>query len=46
MLPTMQLLVEDAMYVSQGGIEMYVGYVAYQWICEYPLSLPHSMINQ
>ena len=32
MLTTIQGLVEYAMYVSQGEITMYGGYVAYQFI--------------
>ena len=34
MLPTMQALVEDAMYVSQGDIPMSEGDTAYHWSCE------------
>ena len=45
MLPTMQGLVKDAVYVSQGKIPMYVGDAAYRWSCVWHLSLPHGMIN-
>ena len=44
--PTMQVLVEDAMYVSQGNIPMYGGDAEYKWICDWILSLPHGLINQ
>ena len=45
MLPTMQVLVEDEMYVSQGGILMYGGDDAYPLICAWSLILPHGLIN-
>ena len=34
MLPTIHVLVKDAMYVSRGEIPMYVGDAEYQWIYE------------
>ena len=43
---TMQILAEDAMYVSQGYIPMLGGDAAYQRRCAWRLSLPHDMINQ
>ena len=43
--PTMQGLVEDVIYVSQGGLPMSRGDAAYQWICAWRLSLPHGLIN-
>ena len=46
MLPTMQGLVENAMYISQGGIPMYEGDVSYQWSCVWRLILICCMINQ
>ena len=46
MLPTMQGLVEDVMYVYQGGIPMSVGYDTYKWVCAWSLSLPHGLISQ
>ena len=33
MLPTMQELMEDAMYIYQGGLPMYLRDAAYHWIC-------------
>ena len=33
MLPTMQGLVEDEMYVYQAGIKIYGEDADYQWIC-------------
>ena len=46
MLPTMQVLVEDVMYVFKGGIPMSVWGSEYQLICAWPLSLPIGLINQ
>ena len=46
MLPNMQGLVEDAMYVAQGVIPMSTeGIIFYQWSYRIPI-LPHSLINQ
>ena len=46
MLPAIQVLVGDVMYVSQGGIPMFGGGGAYQWSCAWHMSLPHGIINQ
>ena len=46
MLTTMQVLVEDVMYVSQGGITMSGGDALYYWSCSWCMRLPHGMINQ
>ena len=46
MLPTMQGLVEDVIYVSQGGIPISGGDAAYQWNCAWHLIIPHGLINQ
>ena len=45
MLPTMQGLVEDVMYFSQGKIPIPGGDATYQYIYRSPV-LPHGMINQ
>ena len=37
MLPTMQGLVEDEMYISQGGTPMSGGDYVYKWICAWHL---------
>ena len=41
----MKGVVEDAMYVSQGGLSMYGRDAEYQWICAWCLSLSHVLIN-
>ena len=46
MLSNTQRLVEDVMYLYQGGMPMYVVDYAYQWICAWCLILPHGLINQ
>ena len=46
MLPTMQGLVEYAMYVSRGGLPMSVRDTEYQWIFTWRPSSPHGLINQ
>ena len=43
---TMQVLVENSMYVSQDVLPMSGGYAAYQWIWAWCLSLPHGLISQ
>ena len=45
MIPTMQGLVEDMMYVSQGGIPRSRGDAMYKRICAWRLGLPHGIIN-
>ena len=44
-IPTIQGLVEYAMYVSQDNIPMYGGDDVYQWILRH-LVLTHGIINQ
>ena len=46
MMSTMQVLVEDSMYVYRGNIPMYVGDDVYQWSCAWFLRLPHGLVNQ
>ena len=46
MIPTMQGLVEDVMYVYQGEIPMSGVDDVYQWMCACRLILPRSLINQ
>ena len=46
MLPTMQGLVEDMLYVFQSGILMSVGDSVYQCSFVWRLILPHNLINQ
>ena len=46
MMPSMQGLVEDAIYVSQVKIPIFGGDAAYQWICAWLLRLPRGLINQ
>ena len=46
MIPIMQGLVKDAIYVSQGGIKISGGDAAYQWNCSWRMSLPTGMIKK
>ena len=46
MLPTIQVLVEYVMCVSQGAIPIYGGDTAYQWGFVWRLRLPHYQINK
>ena len=46
MLKTMQVFVEDVMYVYQGEIPISGGHAAYQWSCEEPgiTSKPYQIV--
>ena len=44
--PTMQGLVKDVLYVSQGKVTMSGRYYEYHWICAWRLRLPRGLINQ